>query len=105
MTAGQDLLVSWAPSGTPDVMQVVMRTVVCDRTGAGNTVVTTLVGDPGDATVQVDPSLLPPLASGEQCEVDVQVQRVTNGTVDPAFAGGTFVARQLDVVRITVLQP
>jgi len=105
VTAGQDLLVSWAPSGTPDVMQVVMRTVVCDRTGAGNTIVTTLVGDPGNTTVVVDPALLPPLASGEQCDVDVQVQRVTNGTVDPAFAGGTFLARQLDVVRITVLQP
>jgi hypothetical protein len=105
VTAGQDLLVSWAPSGTPDLMQVVMRTVVCDRTGAGNTIITTLVGDPGDVTVQVDPSLLPPLASGEQCEVDVQVQRVTEGAVDPAFAGGTFVARQLDVSRIIVLQP
>jgi len=105
VTAGQALLVSWAPSGTPDLMQVVMRTVVCDRTGAGNTVITTLVGDPGNATVQVDPSLLPPLASGEQCEVDVQVQRVTDGTIDPAFGGGTFVARQLDVSRIIVLQP
>ena len=105
VTAGQDLLVSWAPSGTPDLMQVVMRTVVCDRTGAGNTIITTLVGDPGDVTVQVDPSLLPPLASGEECEVDVQVQRLTEGTVDPAFAGGTFVGRQLDVSRITVLQP
>jgi hypothetical protein len=104
-TAGQDLLVSWAPSGTPNLMQVVMRTVVCDRTGAGNTIITTLVGDAGNATVQVDPSLLPPLASGEECEVDVQVQRVTEGMVDPAFAGGTFVARQLDVSRIIVLQP
>lgn len=105
VTAGQNLLITWAPSGTPDQMQVVMRTVVCDRTGAGNTVVTTLVGDPGNATLSVDPSLLPPLASGEQCDVDVQVQRLVNGTVDPAFAGGTFLARQLDVVRIVVLQP
>ena len=105
VTAGQNILVAWAPSGTPDEMQVVMRTVVCDRTGAGNTVVTTLVGDPGNVTLPVDPSLLPPLASGEQCQVDVQVQRLVNGTVDPAFAGGTFLARQLDVVRIVVLQP
>ncbi len=105
VTAGQNILVAWAPSGTPDEMQVVMRTVSCDRVGAGNTVVTTLVGDPGDVTLPVDPSLLPPLASGEQCQVDVQVQRLVNGTVDPAFAGGTFLARQRDVVRIVVLQP
>lgn len=105
VTAGQDLLINWAPSGTADQMQVVMRTVVCTRVGAGNTTVTTLTGDPGSVTLTVDPSLLPPLASGEQCEVDVQVQRVVNGVVDPAFAGGTFMARQLDVVRIVVLQP
>lgn len=106
VTAGDALLVTWAPSGTPDEMQVVMRTVQCTRPGAGNTTTSTLADDPGSATVQVDPSLLPPLASGEQCEVDVQVQRVSEGTVDPAFAaGGTFQARQLDLVRIVVLQP
>jgi hypothetical protein len=105
VTAGQDLLIAWAPSGLPDEMQVVMRTVSCTRVGAGNTVVTTLVGDPGSVTLAVDPSLLPPLASGEQCEVDVQVQRLSNGVIDPAFAGGSFQARQLDLVRIVVLQP
>jgi len=106
VTAGDALLVTWAPSGTPDEMQVVMRTVQCTRPGAGNTTTSTLVDDPGSATLQVDPSLLPPLASGEQCEVDVQVQRVSEGTVDPAYAaGGTFQARQLDLVRIVVLQP
>jgi hypothetical protein len=84
----------------------VMRAVQCTRSGAGSTITTTVVGDPGSATVSVDPSLLPPLASGEQCEVDVQVQRVSDGTVDPAFAdGGTFQARQLDAVRIVVLEP
>jgi hypothetical protein len=105
VTAGQNLLIAWAPSGTPDQMQVVMRTVACTRVGAGNTVVTTLPGDAGSVTLPVDPSLLPPLASGEQCEVDVQVQRMSSGVVDPAFAAGSFLARQLDVVRIVVLQP
>jgi len=38
--------------------------------------------------------------------VDVQVQRARLGTVDPAYAaGGVIQARQLDVVRIVVLQP
>lgn len=105
VTAGQNLLISWAPSGTPDQMQVVMRTVSCTRPGAGNSVVATLAGDPGSVTLAVDPSLLPPLASGEQCEVDVQVQRLITGVVDPAFAGGSIQGRQLDVVRIVVLQP
>ena len=105
VTAGDNLLVSWVPSGTPDQMQVVMRAVRCTRSGAGSTISTTVAGDPGSATVAVDPSLLPPLASGEQCEVDVQVQRVIHGTVDPAYAGGTIEARQLDAVRIVVLEP
>jgi len=35
----------------------------------------------------------------------VQVQRVIHGTVDPAYAGGTIEARQLDAVRIVVLEP
>ena len=106
VTAGDNLLVAWAPSGMLDQVQVVMRAVQCTRSGAGNTITTTVVGDPGSATVSVDPSLLPPLASGEQCEVDVEVQRVSYGTVDPAFAdGGTFQARQLDAVGIVVLEP
>ena len=106
VTAGDDLLVSWAPSGTTDQMQIVMRSVQCTRSGAGNQIVAAVTGDPGSATVVVDPSLLPPLASGEQCEVDVQVQRLVYGTLDPAYAeGGTMLARQLDAVRILVYQP
>lgn len=105
-TAGTNLLVTWSPSGTTDAMTVILRTAVCDRPGAGYTLTTAIEGDPGSATVYVDPGLLPPLASGELCEVDVQVQRVSNGTVDPAYAaGGIIQARQLDAVRILVLQP
>jgi hypothetical protein len=105
-TAGEDLLVTWSPSGTADQIQIVMRSVQCTRPSAGSTVTTTVVGDPGSATVLVDPQLLPPLASGELCEVDVQVRRVRYGTVDAAYAaGGSILARQLDVARIVVLQP
>ena len=88
-------------------MQVVLRSVECTRPGAGNTIrPRRWWAIRGRATVSIDPSLLPPLASGEQCEVDVQVQRVRMGTVDPAFAdGGIIQARQLDEVRIVVLEP
>jgi len=105
-TAGEDLLVTWMPSGTTDEMQIVMRSAQCTRPGAGSAVTTAVVGDPGSATVLVDPQLLPSLASGELCEVDVQVQRVRHGTLDPAYAaGGSILARQLDMARIVVLQP
>jgi hypothetical protein len=104
-TAGTNLLVTWSPSGTADQMQVVLRAAQCTRPGAGSTLTTAVEGDPGNATVYLDPGLLPPLASGELCEVDVQVQRLSTGTVDPAFAGGIIQARQLDAVRMVVLQP
>lgn len=104
--AGNNLEVSWSPSGTADQMKVVLRSVVCTRPGAGAVQTVSVVGDPGTATVLIDPGLLPPLNPGEQCEVGVQVQRVRMGTVDPAFAaGGVIQARQLDEVRIVVLQP
>ncbi len=106
VTAGDNLLVNWAPSGTAEQMQVILRTVECTRPGAGSSITYTEVGDAGTATVLVDPDILPPLATGEQCLVDVQVQRVAYGTVDPAFAdGGSILARQVDVVQIVVLQP
>jgi hypothetical protein len=104
--AGETLLVTWTPSGTSDQVQILMRSVVCSRPGAGTTTTTAVVGDPGSASVLIDPDLLPALASGESCDVDVQVQRLRLGTVDPAYAtGGSIVARQLDAVRIEVLQP
>ena len=105
-TAGDTLVVSWSPSGTADQIQIVLRSVQCTRPGAGATQTASVVGDPGTAKVLIDPGLLPPLNPGEQCDVDVQVQRARLGTVDPAYAaGGVIQARQLDVVRIVVLQP
>ena len=105
-SAGNSLEVNWSPSGTADQIKVVLRSVVCTRPGAGAVQTVSVVGDPGTATVTINPGLLPPLNPGEQCEVGVQVQRVRLGTVDPAFAaGGAIQARQLDEVRIVVLQP
>jgi hypothetical protein len=105
-TAGTDLLVTWNPSGTADQIQIVLRSVQCTRPGAGATQTATVAGDPGSATVLIEPDLLPPLASGEQCEVDVQVQRARYGTVDLGYAaGGVIQARQLDEARIVVVQP
>jgi hypothetical protein len=104
-TAGANLAVTWTPSGTPDEIRILLRTVLCSRPGAGTTQTATVVGDPGSATVLIDPDLLPPLNPGEQCDVDVQVQRVRYGTVDPAYAaGGTIQARQLATVTIVVAQ-
>ncbi len=105
-TAGNNLEVTWAPSGTADQMQVILRSIACTRPGAGTVQTATVVGDPGTATVLIEPDLLPPLNPGEQCDVGVQVQRLRLGTVDPAYAaGGVMQAKQFDEVRITVLQP
>lgn len=104
--AGNALEISWSPSGTSDQMQVVLRSVECTRAGAGATQTTPVVGDPGTVSVVIDPGLLPPMNPGEQCDVDVQVQRATQGVLDPAYAaGGVMQARQLDEVRIVVIQP
>ena len=105
-TAGTNLVVGWTPSGTPDEIRILLRTVLCSRPGAGTTQTATVVGDPGSATVFIEPDLLPPLNPGEQCDVDVQVQRTRFGTVDPAYAaGGTILARQVDAATIVVRQP
>jgi len=105
-TAGTNLVVAWTPSGTPDEIRILLRTVLCSRPGAGTTQTATVVGDPGSATVFIEPDLLPPLNPGEQCDVDVQVQRTRFGTVDPAYAaGGTILARQVDAATIVVRQP
>ena len=63
-SAGNNLEVSWNPSGTADQMQVVLRSVRCTRPGAGATQTVAVVGDPGSATVLIDPELLPPLGPG-----------------------------------------
>jgi hypothetical protein len=105
-TAGTNLSVAWTPSGTPDEIRILLRTVLCSRPGAGTTQTATVVGDPGNATVFIEPDLLPLLNPGEQCDVDVQVQRVRHGTVDAAYAaGGTIQAQQADKVTIVVRKP
>lgn len=87
-------------------MAVRIRTISCDRPGAGQEDVTPVVGDPGTATVFVSDQLLPPLNPGEGCSVDVMVERANSGTVDDAFAdGGSIMGRQVDAVRIRMLQP
>jgi hypothetical protein len=106
-TSGTNLLVTWAPSGLTDPINIILRSVVCDEPGAGTTFSVPVDGDPGSQTVTLDPSLLPAgMASGESCEVDVRIQRTVTGTVDPAYAtGGSIIARATDVARIVVVQP
>lgn len=101
-----NLTVKWTPSGSSSAMAVRIRTISCDRPGAGQEDVTPVVGDPGTATVFVSDQLLPPLNPGEGCSVDVMVERANSGTVDDAFAdGGSIMGRQVDAVRIRMLQP
>lgn len=96
--ATEPLVVSWEPAGAPDPVRINLHSAcVTDP-------VIVLYDDPGTYTFEPGSYTMHDEVAGEPCDVTVEVHRVRDGSLDPAFGSGAAYAEQVRTVDI-VLEP